>query len=153
MTEQSGEWQCLEEILSWGGVYFFVCIGRKLKMLSAGYIVCNLNTVFLINTDSKSGQEQTQVVSGDFCQVSSNAPGLVAILSILKRASRLQMKCSRHCSGFIKGSLIFWSRHAGCNIIRSFSVQSSPAENWVAVVVGMKGSWFQFQKLPREPTS
>lgn len=101
-----------------------------------------LNTLLLINTDSKSGQEQTQVVSGDFCQVNSNAPGLVAILSILKRASRLQMKCSRHCSGFIKGFLIFWSRRVGCNIISSFSIQPSPAANWVAVVVGVGGSCF-----------
>jgi len=98
-----------------------------------------LNTVLLINTDSKSGQEQTQVVSGGFCQVNSNAPGLVAILSILQRASRLQMKCSRHCSGFIKGSLVFWSRRANCNIISSFSIQPPSAENWVSVVVEVGG--------------
>lgn len=112
-----------------------------------------LNTLLLINTDSKSGQEQTQVVSGDFCQVNSNAPGLVAILSILKRASRLQMKCSRHCSGFIEGSLIFWSRRASCKIISSFSIQPSPAENWVVAVVGVGGSRFYFQMHPKESTS
>lgn len=121
---------------SWEGVFVFLLVQTEsLRHYLQATLCAFLNIKLLINTDSKSGQEQTQVVSGDFCQVNSNAPGLVAILSRLQRASCLQMKCSRHCSGFIKGSLIFWSRHVGCNIISSFSIQSYPTENCVTVLV------------------